>query len=120
MEQRIAEISLPAAQNGPARPKLELNAGAAPRLAQRTQSGEPEPAPEVAGTQLTAANGSANALIAASANPAPPEPRQPPEGNPAACASATPECNHPGAPGGVPNGAANSSATADPRNGASE
>src|SRR6266852_4358713 len=45
LEQRIAEISLPAAQNGPARPKLELNAGAAPRLAQRTQSGEPEPAP---------------------------------------------------------------------------
>src|SRR6266851_4522213 len=72
LEQRIAEMNLPAAQNGPARPKLELNAGAAPRLAQRTQSGEPEPAPEVAGTQLTAANGSANALIALSANPAPP------------------------------------------------
>src|SRR5258708_26656330 len=114
MEQRIAEISLPAAQNGPARPKLELNAGAAPRLAQRTQSGEPEPAPEVAGTQLTAANGSANALIALSANPAPPAPVPPPQGNLAARVSVCPEGKQPGAPGGIPNGAANSNATAAP------
>ncbi len=118
LEQRIAEMNLPAAQNGPARPKLELNAGAAPRLAQRTQSGEPEPAPEVAGTQLTAANGSANALIALSANPAPPAPVQPPEGNLAARVSVSPEGKQPGAPGGMPNGAANSNATADPGNGA--
>ncbi len=117
MEQRIAEMNLPAAQNGPARPKVELNAGAAPRLAQRAQSGEPEPAPEVAGTQLTAANGGANALIALSANPAPPAPVQPPQGNLAARVSISPE-GKPGAPGGTPIDTANSNAAADSGSGA--
>ncbi len=117
MEQRIAEISLPAAQNGPARPKLELNAGAAPRLAQRTQSGEPEPAPEVAGTQLTAANGSANALIALSANPAPPAPVPPPQGNLAARVSISPDGKQPGAPNGSSASASSNGAAANSSNG---
>jgi TonB family protein len=91
MEQHVADMNLPAAQAGPARPKLELNAGAAPRVAQKTQTGDAGPAPEVGATQLTAANGGPNALIALSANPAPPAPVQPPPGNTAARIAVSPE-----------------------------
>ena len=99
MEQRVADMNLPAAQSGPARPKLELNAGAAPRIAQKAQSGDAGPAPEVGATELTAANGGPNALIALSANPAPPAPVQPPQGNLAARVSISPEGKQPGATG---------------------
>ena len=98
MEQHVADMNLPAAQVGPARPKLELNAGAAPRVAQKAQSGDAGPAPEVGATELTAANGGPNALIALSANPAPPAPVQPPQGNLAARVSMSPE-GKPGATG---------------------
>jgi TonB family protein len=91
LEQHVADMSLPAAQSGPARPKLELNAGAAPRLAQKAQTGDAEPAPEVDATQLTAANGGPSALIALSAHPAPPAPVAPPAGNTAARVSISPE-----------------------------
>jgi TonB family protein len=115
MEQHAADMNLPAAQNGPARPKLELNAGAAPRVAQKTQSGDTGPAPEVGATQLTGANGGPNALIALSANPAPPAPVQPPQGNLAARVSISPEGKQPG----VPNSTGNSGgAAADSGNGA--
>ncbi len=109
MEQHVADLSLPGAQSGPARPKLEINAGAAPRVAQIAQSGDAGPAPEIGATQLTSANGGPNALIALSANPAPPAPVQPPQGNTAARVSISPEGKQPGAPGGTPNGAANAS-----------
>jgi TonB family protein len=108
MEQRIAEMNLPAAQNGPTRPKLELNAGAAPRVAQKTQSGDAVAAPDVGSTQLTAANGAPNALIALSANPAPPAPVQPPQGNLAARVSISPDGKQPGAPANSGNGAGKS------------
>src|SRR6266481_3094922 len=96
MEQHVADINLPAAQTGPARPKLELNAGAAPRVAQKAQSGDAGPAPEVGATELTSANGGPNALIALSANPAPPAPVQPPQGNLAARVSISPAGKQPG------------------------
>jgi TonB family protein len=99
MEQHVADMNLPAAQSGPARPKLELNAGAAPRVAQKAQPGDAGPAPEVGTTELTAANGAPNALIALSANPAPPAPVQPPQGNLAARVSISPEGKQPGATG---------------------
>lgn len=118
MEQHVAEMNLPAAQTGPERPKLELNAGAAPRIAQKAQSGDAGPAPEVGATELTAANGGPNALIALSANPAPPAPVELPQGNLAARVSISPEGKQPGAPGGTPNGAGNSSAATDSGNGA--
>jgi TonB family protein len=98
MEQHVADMNLPSAQTGPARPKLELNAGAAPRVAQKAQTGDAGPAPEVGATELTAANGAPNALIALSANPAPPAPVQPPQGNLAARVSMSPE-GKPGATG---------------------
>jgi TonB family protein len=91
VEQHVAEMNLPAAQSGPARPKLELNAGAAPRVAQKSQAGDAGPAPEVGNTQLTAANGAPNALVALSAKPAPPAPTPPPQGNAAARVAISPE-----------------------------
>jgi TonB family protein len=112
MEQHVADMNLPAAQNGPARPKLELNAGAAPRVAQKTQSGDAGPAPEVGATQLTAANGAPSALIALSANPAPPAPVQPPQGNTAARIAVSPE----GTPGANPGGAHTNSGAAGGKN----
>jgi TonB family protein len=99
MEQHVADMNLPVAQSGPARPKLELNAGAAPRIAQKAQSGDAGPAPEVDATELTAANGGPSALIALSANPAPPAPVQPPQGNLAARVAISPEGKQPGATG---------------------
>src|SRR5216683_4408572 len=112
MEQHVADINLPAAQTGPARPKLELNAGAAPRVAQKAQSGDAGPAPEVGATELTSANGGPNALIALSATPAPPAPVQPPQGNLAARIAVSPE----GKPGADPGGAAANSGTAAGKN----
>ena len=91
VEPNVSAMNLPAAQSGPARPKLELNAGAAPRVAPKSQSGDTVAAPEVGATQLTATSGAANALIALSANPAPPAPVQPPQGSLAARVSVSPE-----------------------------
>src|SRR5262249_50075597 len=70
LEQRAADLSLPSVENVPARPKLELNSGAAPRVAERTRTGDAVAAPEVS-ARLSAADGSATALIALSASPAP-------------------------------------------------
>jgi TonB family protein len=109
MQQQVAEMNLPAEQSGPARPKLELNAGAAPRVAQKTQSGSAVSAPDVGATQLTAANGGPNALIALSANPAPPAPVPPPQGNLAARVSISPDGKQPAAPANSGNGAGKSS-----------
>src|SRR6266852_2158523 len=108
MEQHVADMNLPAAQSGPARPKLELNAGVAPRVAQKAQSGDAGPAPEVGATQLTSANGGPIALIALSSNPAPPAPVQPPQGNLAARVSISPDTNQPG----TANGSAGANGTA--------
>jgi TonB family protein len=113
MEQSVAAANLPAAQTGPARPKLELSGGAAPRVAQKSQSGGAVAAPEVGATQLTAPNGAPNALIALSANPAPPAPVQPPQGNLAARVSVSPE-GQPSAAGkqpGTPGASASDSGT---------
>jgi TonB family protein len=99
MERQVAEMNLPSAQSGPARPKLELKAGAAPRVAPGTRAGDAGPAPDVSSTQLTSANGGAAALIALSANPAPPAPVVPPQGNLAARLSMSPEGKKGGEPG---------------------
>jgi TonB family protein len=91
IEQQVArDLNLPATPNGPARPKLEINAGAAPRVAKRDQAGDAGPAPEVAAAQLSAA-GSASTLIALSATPGPLAPVTPPQGNLAARVSISPE-----------------------------
>ncbi len=101
LEQRPAEITLAASPNAPARPKLELKAGAAPRLAPRAHTGDAGPAPELAAAQ--AASGNPNPFIALSATPGPPAPVvQPPPGNLAARVSISPEGATPGVPGGSP------------------
>jgi TonB family protein len=99
-EQRPAEISLAVQQNAPARPNVELNTGSAPRLAQRAQTGDAAPAPDVSAAQLSAVNGSPATLIALSATPAPPAtPLVVPQGNLAARVSISPEGKSAGAPG---------------------
>jgi TonB family protein len=105
MDPHFAEITMPASANGPAKPKLELNAGSAPRVAERKQNGDAGPAPEVGSAQSTAMNGNTSTFIALSATPAPPAPVQPPQGNLSARISISPEGKQPGVPGGSPNSA---------------
>ena len=104
LDQKLADIAPSMLPNAPARPKLELNAGAAPRLTPRSQTGDAEPAPEVASTQSGVENGNASTFIALSATSGPPAPVAPPQGNLAARVSISPEGKQPGAPGGSPNG----------------
>jgi TonB family protein len=107
-EQSPAAISLVAVA-APVKPKLEINAGSAPRLAERNQQGEVVPPPEVAAANAGATGGPSNTLIALSAVPAPPAPVVAvPQGNLAARVSISPEGKQPGVPGGTgtaPNGA---------------
>ncbi|MGH9675669.1 MAG: TonB family protein [Candidatus Acidiferrum sp.] len=102
LDQHFAELTLPASPNAPAKPKLELNAGSAPRLAPRKQTGDVGPAPDVGAAQATGANSNPSAFIALSATPAPPAPVQPPQGNLSARISVSPEGKKPGVPSGSP------------------
>jgi TonB family protein len=96
-----AEITLAPTPNAPARPKLELNAGAAPRVAQqRSSSNDAGPAPELA--RQNSMNSNASTLIALSATPGPVAPTAPPQGNLAARVSISPEGKQPGVLGGKP------------------
>jgi TonB family protein len=104
-EQKLGEVPLPVSPDGPARPKLEINAGATPRLAPREQSGDAGPAPEVGAASPSDSNTTAATFIALSAAPAPPAPVvQLPQGNLAARVSISPEGKQPGVPGGAANG----------------
>jgi protein TonB len=94
-EQRREDLTLAMANAGPERPKLQINAGVAPRVSQRKQEGAADAAPEVA-AQLTSPNGSAQTLIALSATPGPPAPVAPPAGNLAARVTISPEGKKPG------------------------
>ena len=97
--QNPADLNLATQPDQPARPKLELNAGAAPIVARQRESAAAEPAPDVASSQTAAANGAAATFIALSATPGPPAPVvQPPPGNLAARVSMSPEGKR-GAPG---------------------
>jgi len=113
MERQVAEMSLPAAQSGPARPKLQLNAGAAPRVAERSAAGDAGPAPEIAASQAGATSGGPSTLIALSANPAPPAPVAPPAGNLAARIAVSPE----GKPTSGPTGSAGAGGSAGSESG---
>jgi len=89
-EQMASELNIAETQNGPARPKLEINAGVAPRAAKREQAGEvAAPAPDM--TPAAAGGASASTLIALSATPGPPAPVAPPAGNLAAKVSISPD-----------------------------
>src|SRR5262249_12491006 len=106
-EQHPGELALAMNSAGPERPKLQINAGSAPRAAQRRPEGNPQPAPDVA-NQLASPNGSGQTLIALSATPGPPAPVAPPSGNLAARVTISPEGKKPGVPGGSPEAKADS------------
>jgi TonB family protein len=92
MELRPAEISLAGASAGPARPKLEMNAGSVPRLANRLQQGEAVLSPEIPSVNSDPSGGPTATVIALSATPAPPAPEiEVPKGNLAARVSLSPE-----------------------------
>jgi TonB family protein len=91
MEKSTADLSMAMTTNQPARPKLELNAGSAPRLLQRRHS-DTGPAPEIGSSISPSSNRAASTFIALSATPGPPAPViQRPRGNLAARISISPE-----------------------------
>ena len=103
LEQKPADLTIAVSQNAPARPKLELNAGAAPRVAPRAQTGDSLPAPELGAAQAADASGNPASLIALSAAPAAPTPDvQPPQGNLAARILIAPEGTKRGVSDGSP------------------
>jgi TonB family protein len=104
LEQKPAPVTIASLvpENLPARPKLEINAGVAPRLSNKKQAGDAVAAPDIA--QAAAASGGPNStFIALSATPGPAPPPKLPEGNLAARVSISPEGKQPGAPGGAAN-----------------
>ena len=101
-DEKLGAMAMIATPNGPKRPNLELNGGAAPLIARKAQEGDAGPAPDVGAADLAGANGNPSTLIALSAAPAPPAPVAPPEGNLAARVSISPEGKKPGVPGGSP------------------
>jgi len=109
-QQNTADLMLAATNDGPARPKLQINANAAPRALQRTQDNASAPAPDVA-AQLSSPNGSGQTLIALSAAPGPAAPVAPPAGNVAARVTISPEGKKPGSPGGTPDAKPNPAAS---------
>jgi TonB family protein len=116
LEQKQAELTIAASPKVPARPKLELNSGAAPRIAPRAETGDSLPAPELGGAPAAAASGSPASLIALSAAPAAPKPDvQPPQGNLAARISISPEGTKSGVPEGSPKESADASGGRDAR-----
>src|SRR5882724_12260982 len=108
-EQRSQDLTLAMANAAPERPRLQIIAGVAPRVAQRKQEGAADPEPEVA-ARLTSPNGFAQTLIALSATPGPSAPVAPPAGNLAAHVAISPEGKKTGTPGGSPEAKSNSTA----------
>lgn len=103
---QIGDVPLASSTNVPAKPKLQIDAGGAPRIANRVRAGDAAPTPEVNASPPGAAAGSSGMLIALSAAPAPPAPIvQVPQGNLAAHGSISPEGTQTGVPGGAENAA---------------
>jgi TonB family protein len=95
-QQMASDLNIPVTENGPARPKLEINAGVAPRAAKRDAAGEvAAPAPEIAASSA-AGGASAQTLIALSATPGPAAPAAPPAGNLAAKVAISPDAGKKG------------------------
>lgn len=89
-----AGLSIASTPNQPARPKLEINAGSAPRIEQSNRSSDAGPAPDVA---ASVPNGAPSTFIALSSTPGPPAPVvERPQGNLAAKVSISPDGPRPG------------------------
>lgn len=92
LETQAADFSLATETNGPARPKLELNAGSAPRMADHKQTGDSAAVPELANAAARSGGGPSTTVIALSASPVPPAPVvEVPKGNLAASVAISPE-----------------------------
>lgn len=101
MEVRPAEISLSENASVPEKPKLDINAGSAPRLSDHSQKGEVITAPEIAAGNANTPGGSPVTIIALSATPAAPAPVvEVPKGNLAARVAISPEGKGTGTGGG--------------------
>ena len=122
-QQQAADVTMQIAQSGPERPKLTLNGGAAPRVAQRTQTGDVSAAPEIAAN--SPAGTSPATLIALSAAPAPPSAAVAvPPGNLSARVAISPDGKQPGSPSSaapsaavVPNAGASGAPSATAKSG---
>jgi TonB family protein len=100
LETRASDMSIARFEDAPARPQLDINAGSAPRVAQRTQNGEVAPAPDIASGAAGSA-GQSTTIIALSNAPAPPTPTvEIPNGNAAARVAISPEGKGNGTGGG--------------------
>jgi len=105
LDQRIGAFPAPILPNQPAKPRIELNTGAAPRLEEHARKGDVGPAPEVGSSRVNAFAGNPETFIAISATPAPPAPvASPPQGNLSASIAISPDGKQLGAPGGRPTG----------------
>jgi TonB family protein len=99
---RPADMSIVPLTDTPAKPRLEINPGSAPRLADRAQTGDVVPAPEIA--SVAPGNTQGPTVIALSSAPAPPAPVvEVPQGNLAARVAITPEGKGSGTSGGSAN-----------------
>jgi TonB family protein len=91
-EPRPADVSITQVTDGPAKPHVEINAGSVPRVADRAQTGEVAPAPDLATFTTGPTNGPAATIVALSSAPAPPSPTvEIPKGNLAARVALSPE-----------------------------
>jgi TonB family protein len=117
LETRAAEMSLSPVQNQVEKPKLEINAGSAPRLADRNDKGQAVAAPELA----AGTNGARETIIALSATPGPPAPvAEVPKGNLAAHMAMSPEGKGAGTGGGASNATVSSSTDSGATGGSAE
>ena len=118
LETQASDFSLATVQNGPARPKLEINAGSAPRLAERRQAGESAAAPELPNAPGNG-SGAPTTVIALSASPAPPAPTvEVPKGNLSANVAISPEGKGTGKGSGTAAAGSNGEGDASGGNGA--
>lgn len=120
LETRPADISIAAVPMQVERPKLDINAGSAPRVAQQEQKGEAVAAPELAAGTNASAGGPTETIIALSSTPGPAAPVvEVPKGNLAARVAMSPEgkgAGSGGGAGGSGNGAASGSDSATAKN----
>ena len=91
LEKQTAALSIAASTEGPAKPKLQINASSAPRVAARKQAGENATDPDVP-IASTSSSTAPSTLIAISATPGPPAPvTTVPQGNLAARVAISPQ-----------------------------
>ena len=101
LEQQTGALSIASSTSGPAKPKLQINASSAPRVAEHSQSGDNSAAPDVP-ISPSSSSSAPSTLIAISSTPGPPAPAVTvPQGNLAARVAISP-AGRPGASGTTP------------------